>query len=97
MWTLNSWLWSAVAEPLEGLSFYVVITALFVLTAAHFTLLGHRIGQLFAVLPPLRAYGYDLGGSVLGILPGLSRVYRVIVVRLLFLFVLKPSLLGSGL
>ncbi|MDP6944697.1 MAG: methyltransferase domain-containing protein, partial [Myxococcota bacterium] len=68
LWTLNSWLWSTVAGPLEGLSFYVVITALFVLTAALFTLLGHRVGELFAALPPLRAYGYDLGGSVLGIL-----------------------------
>ena len=68
LWSLNSWLWEAIAKPLEGLSFYVVITTLFVLTAVHFTLLGHRIGHLFARLPPLRAYGYDLGGSVLGIL-----------------------------
>jgi hypothetical protein len=68
LWSLNTWLWDSVAGPLDGLSFYVVITTIFVLTAAHFTLLGHRIGHLFAVLPPLRAYGYDLGGSLLGIL-----------------------------
>ena len=68
LWTLNSWLWESVATTLQGLSFYVVITVLFVLTAAHFTLLGHRIGLLFAELKPLKAYGYDLAGSVIGIL-----------------------------
>ena len=68
LWTLDLWVWQSIARYVSGVSFYVVIALLFVPTALHFTLLGHRIGRLFSQLPPLRAYGFDLGGSVLGVL-----------------------------
>ena len=67
LWSLNLAIFELFAPALEGVNFYFVITVLFVGTAAFFTLLGHRIGRLFERLPPLRAYGYDLGGSVLGV------------------------------
>ncbi len=64
---LTPWL-KTVTTALAGTSFYVVITVLFVGTAIFFTLLGHRIGRLFEHLPPLRAYGADLLGSIAGVI-----------------------------
>jgi SAM-dependent methyltransferase len=66
--TLDHWLWKHVAVYFRKTSFYVVISLLFLLTAVHFAFIGHRIGLLFKELPPLRAYGYDLGGSLAGVL-----------------------------
>ena len=47
---------------------YVVLIAVFVVNAAMFVPLGQRIGRLFESLPPLRAYAWDLGGSLAGTL-----------------------------
>ncbi len=66
--SLNLWIWDSFAARLQGLDFYVVITSLFLATAAHFVLIGHRIGRLFVHLPPLRAYSFDLAGAIAGIL-----------------------------
>ena len=66
--SLNLWVWESLASGLQQVDFYAVITLLFVQTALHFVLIGHRIGHLFARLPPLRAYSYDLVGSIVGIL-----------------------------
>lgn len=68
LWSLNLFVWEQLGQQLQGTSFYLTITLLFVLTAAQFTVIGHRIGLLFGVLPPLRAYGYDLAGSLVGVL-----------------------------
>ena len=66
--SLNGWVWQSLASDLQSVDFYVVITVLFVGTALHFVFIGHRIGRIFADLPPLRAYSFDLGGSIAGIL-----------------------------
>lgn len=47
---------------------YVVLVAVFVGNAAVLVPIGQRIGELFGRLPVLRAYGYDLGGSLAGTL-----------------------------
>jgi Spermine/spermidine synthase domain len=47
---------------------YGVAIGTFVLNAALFVPVGERIGELFQSMPPLRAYGWDLGGSLLGTL-----------------------------
>lgn len=47
---------------------YGVLVLVFALNAALFVPLGERIGSLFAELPSLRAYSWDLGGSLLGTL-----------------------------
>ncbi len=64
----DSTLWRLVSPWLGQVDFYVVVTVLFLLVAVHFAVLGQEIGRRFAVLEPLRAYGYDLGGSILGVL-----------------------------
>ena len=66
--SLNIWIWESFAARMQGVDFYVVITLVFLGTAAHFVLIGHRIGRLFAWLPPLRAYSFDLAGSIAGVL-----------------------------
>jgi len=45
---------------------YTALIAIFLSNAALFSTLGQRIGRLFGQLPPLRAYSWDLGGSLLG-------------------------------
>jgi hypothetical protein len=47
---------------------YAVLVAVFVGNAAVLVPIGQRIGELFGRLPVLRAYGYDLGGSLGGTL-----------------------------
>ena len=66
--SLNLWFWQSFASKLQTVDFYVVVTLLFGGTALHFVFIGHRIGRLFAHLPPLRAYSFDLVGSIAGIL-----------------------------
>jgi hypothetical protein len=51
-----------------GLVNYVLLITVFVLNASVFVPLGERIGQLFSSLPVLRAYSWDLGGSLTGTL-----------------------------
>lgn len=48
-----------------GLLNYVMLIAIFACNAAVFVPLGQRIGTLFNALPPLSAYGWDLGGTLL--------------------------------
>ncbi|MGD0137268.1 MAG: hypothetical protein ABSD28_00190 [Tepidisphaeraceae bacterium] len=56
---------------------YVVLVAIFVLNAAIFLPLGQQIGRLFRQLPPLRAYAFDLGGSLCGtVVFGLFSLYH---------------------
>lgn len=43
-----------------------VVVCIFLLNTVLFVPLGEKIGQLFDSLPPLRAYSWDLGGSLLG-------------------------------
>src|SRR2546430_1643816 len=45
---------------------YVVLLVVFVMNTALFVPLGQRIGLVFRELPPLRAYSWDLSGSLLG-------------------------------
>ena len=49
-----------------GLANYLVLVGIFVLNTALFVPLGEQVGQLFESLPPLRAYMWDLGGSLCG-------------------------------
>jgi hypothetical protein len=42
------------------------VICIFLLNTVLFVPLGEKIGQLFDALPPLRAYSWDLGGSLLG-------------------------------
>ena len=51
---------------LPGLVNYLVLVGIFVLNTALFVPLGEQVGQLFESLPPLRAYMWDLGGSLCG-------------------------------
>lgn len=46
----------------------LVVTACFWSIAAIFLLLGIKVGILFDQLPPLKAYGADLGGSLAGVI-----------------------------
>src|SRR5262245_2719957 len=45
---------------------YLTLILIFMLNTVLFVPLGQRIGRLFAQLPPLRAYTWDLGGSLAG-------------------------------
>jgi hypothetical protein len=45
---------------------FIGLAAIFVTNAAIFVPLGGRIGELFDKLPPLKAYAWDLGGSLAG-------------------------------
>jgi hypothetical protein len=45
---------------------YRSLVAIFLANAAVFVPLGQRIGALFCALPPLRAYSWDLSGSLAG-------------------------------
>jgi hypothetical protein len=45
---------------------YLTLVAIFVLNTLLFMPLGQRIGELFRQLPPLRAYSWDLSGSLAG-------------------------------
>ncbi len=47
---------------------YVCLVGIFVSNAIVFVPLGQRIGSLFEALPPLLAYSWDLGGSLVGTL-----------------------------
>jgi len=47
---------------------YLSLVGIFVCNAIVFVPLGQRIGSLFEALPPLRAYSWDLGGSLAGTL-----------------------------
>jgi hypothetical protein len=45
---------------------YVLLIGIFAINAAMFVPLGQQVGRLFDQLPTLRAYAWDLGGSLCG-------------------------------
>lgn len=47
---------------------YLLLVSVFVANAAVMVPIGQRVGELFGRLPALRAYTYDLGGSLAGTL-----------------------------
>ena len=47
---------------------FSAVIGIFLFNTALFVTLGEKIGQLFNALPPLRAYSWDLSGSLLGTL-----------------------------
>jgi len=51
-----------------GVTNYVILLLVFALNTALFVPLGEQIGQQFQRLPNLRAYAWDLGGSLAGTL-----------------------------
>ena len=51
---------------MPGLANYLVLVAIFALNTTLFVPLGQEIGKLFESLPTLRAYMWDLGGSLSG-------------------------------
>src|SRR5579862_9483583 len=54
--------------PSPQLVRYVSLVGIFISNAIVFVPLGQRIGSLFEALPILRAYSWDLGGSLAGTL-----------------------------
>ena len=79
------------ANPLQW-SNYLVLGGLFAANALVFVPIGEQMGQLFASLPRLKAYAWDLGGSIAGTLAfGLfsllyfSPLLGIAVVMLLYL------------
>jgi len=83
---------------------YGVLVAIFVLNAALFVPLGQAIGERFHRLPPLAAYGWDLGGSLAGTVSfglfsfyGFSPLVGATIVGLLWLYVAESrARLQSG-
>lgn len=61
----GEWRFQAASSKVDA---YVSLGLLFVLNAAVFVPLGDEIGRQFHRLPPLRAYSWDLGGSLAGTL-----------------------------
>lgn len=53
-------------EP-KGLPIWVIVPLIFALVVAIMAMVAHEVAQAFAILPPLAAYGWDIGGSLLGI------------------------------
>jgi SAM-dependent methyltransferase len=68
------WRGNPVGIVLQSIGFSADIPAWFVLaltyaaTVAVFLMFGQRIGRLFGELPPLRAYSFEVAGSLCGIL-----------------------------
>ncbi|HMC56312.1 MAG TPA: hypothetical protein VKH19_14115 [Gemmatimonadaceae bacterium] len=67
----NEFVWS-IADPANAgarqVSLPVVVASLFALLSAFFIPLGAQLGANFRKLPGLRAYSYDIAGSLVGIL-----------------------------
>lgn len=63
----DEFLWHPQRGLETGVPLWLVVATLFVLLAAFFVPLGSLLGQRFRRLPPLRAYAFDLGGSIAGI------------------------------
>lgn len=76
---------------------YLVLILIFLVNTLLFVPLGERVGQLFRALPALRAYTWDLGGSLSGTLAfgifsflAFSPLLGMAIVALLFLLVSIP-------
>ncbi|MCZ6689524.1 MAG: hypothetical protein O7H41_07980 [Planctomycetota bacterium] len=79
---------------------YTVLVGIFALNVIIFVPLGERIGQLFNALPALRAYAWDLGGSLCGTLAfgafsllAFSPFWGMVAVAALFLALSRARLL----
>jgi len=81
---------------------YVVLLGIFVFNAALFVPLGQQIGDQFRRLPQLRAYAWDLGGSLGGTLVfGVFAIAHFspqigLLIALALFAVLYPALVASG-
>ena len=65
----DEFVWAIFRNPGERtLPLWVVVSSLFALTAAFFVPLGALLGSEFSRLPALRAYAFDIAGSLIGIL-----------------------------
>ena len=53
-------------EP-RGLPIWVIVPIVFALVVAVMAMIAHEVARAFSRLPPLVAYGWDIGGSLLGI------------------------------
>jgi hypothetical protein len=60
--------WMAVLVFLFSLEFLVVIPGMMYLLVAFFQTLGGIVGEFFVKIKPLRAYGINLAGSLMGVL-----------------------------
>jgi heme/copper-type cytochrome/quinol oxidase subunit 4 len=64
----NEFLWSVIEDNYKhAIPLPVVATSLFALCSIFFVPLGALLGAEFRKLPPLRAYAWDIGGSLTGI------------------------------
>ncbi len=54
-------------EP-SGLPIWLTIPALFGFVVAIMAMVGQEVARAFTLLSPLVAYGWDIGGSLLGII-----------------------------
>lgn len=64
----DEFLWAAERGGGGVLPLWLVVAALFALIAGFFVPLGALLGEQFRRLPALRAYSFDIGGSLAGIL-----------------------------
>lgn len=48
--------------------YWALLAVVYVANAGVFLLFGHYLGRLFSLLPPLRGYGIEVAGSLVGIL-----------------------------
>jgi len=78
---------------------FVAVIGIFLFNTAVFVTLGEKIGQLFNSLPPLRAYSWDLSGSLLGTLTFgffsfkfFSPLYGFLIVAVLYLILTSDKL-----
>ena len=66
----DDFLWGFAARPASAareIPLLVVVASLFTLCALFFVALGAQLGASFSRLPPLRAYSWDVAGSIVGI------------------------------
>jgi threonine dehydrogenase-like Zn-dependent dehydrogenase len=86
-----------------GVTNYLILLVVFFLNAALFVPLGEQIGKQFQALPNLRAYAWDLGGSLTGSLAfGLFAVWHfspqigLAIAAVLFAFLFPASVRSAG-
>src|SRR5258705_7951230 len=62
-------LWFATREGRQLDINFLVLPSLMILTTAAMAILALPLGPLLRAMPPLRAYAFDIGGSMAGIAP----------------------------
>ncbi|PIQ96469.1 MAG: hypothetical protein COV67_09345, partial [Nitrospinae bacterium CG11_big_fil_rev_8_21_14_0_20_56_8] len=65
--------------------FWLLLATAFLAITAVFVIFGQIVGRLFGELPPLRAYSFEIAGSILGILLFGAMSYRSLPPTLWFL------------